>query len=78
MILSNRDIIDGVNKGLFNISPLAGNDPMQAPFNTSAIDLRLDDQLQILKEAWLASPLRFFFGLSMLGAWQNGGEMEAF
>jgi dCTP deaminase len=58
MILSNRDIIDGINKGLFNISPLAGIDPSQAPFNTSAVDLRLDDQLQILKEAPAAIDLR--------------------
>lgn len=47
MILSNIAILEGINKGYFNISPLENQDPSQKPFNTSAIDLRLGSELII-------------------------------
>lgn len=58
MILSNRDIIEGIEKGYFDINPLAGKDPTKAPFNTSAVDLRLGAQIQIPKKAPAAIDLR--------------------
>ena len=45
MILSNVEIIKGLDQKLFEISPLAGTDPSKPPFNTSAIDLRLGDEI---------------------------------
>ncbi len=47
MILSNRSILSGIAAGRFNISPLAGQDPTISPFNTSAVDLRLNNQIQV-------------------------------
>jgi dCTP deaminase len=58
MILSNRDIIDNIGKGIFNIDPLAGKDPTKAPFNTSAVDLRLNRQIQIPQKNPVALDLR--------------------
>lgn len=58
MILSNRDIVEGIGKGFFAIEPLAGNDPTKEPFNTSAVDLRLGPQIQIPKKAPAAIDLR--------------------
>jgi dCTP deaminase len=47
MILSNVDIIKCINEGLFSIEPLPHTDPTQAPYNTSAIDLRLGTEITI-------------------------------
>jgi dCTP deaminase len=45
MILSNVEIINCINLGYFSIRPLAGTDPTKPPFNTSAVDLRLSDEI---------------------------------
>jgi len=50
MILSNVEIIRCLDAGLFSIEPLAGNDPTQSPFNTSAVDLRLGDEVTVPDE----------------------------
>jgi len=47
MILSNVEILRCLQEGLFAIDNLAGDDPAQAPFNTSAIDLRLGEEIVI-------------------------------
>ena len=47
MILSNVEILRGVQGGDFSIDPLAGNDPQRSPFNTSAVDLRLSDEIMV-------------------------------
>ena len=49
MILSNIEILNGIKNGCFSISPLMGNDPTQAPFNTSALDLTLAPEIVIPK-----------------------------
>jgi dCTP deaminase len=49
MILSNSEIIKGLNSGLFSIQNIAGKDPTKAPFNTSAVDLRLGDEILVPK-----------------------------
>jgi dCTP deaminase len=50
MVLSNVEIIRCLDAGLFSIEPLAGRDPTQAPFNTSAVDLRLGDEVLVPDE----------------------------
>lgn len=45
MILSNMEIISCMNAGLFTIGGIAGVDPTKPPFNTSAVDLRLGDEV---------------------------------
>jgi dCTP deaminase len=47
LILSNIDIVDCLNKGLFSINPIDNNDPSKPPFNTSAIDLRLGNEILV-------------------------------
>lgn len=47
MILSNVEIVRCLNEGLFSISPMAGKDPTTSPFNTSAVDLRLGDEILV-------------------------------
>ena len=42
MILSNVEILAAIQAGKISVSPLAGQDPSAAPFNTSAIDLTLE------------------------------------
>jgi dCTP deaminase len=37
--------------GAFSISPLAGTEPTQSPFNTSAFDLRLGDEILVPEES---------------------------
>lgn len=49
MILSNTEILICIQKGLFTIEPLDVNDPAEKPFNTSAIDLRLGDEVLVPK-----------------------------
>jgi dCTP deaminase len=41
MILSNRDILEAIDAGDIVIDPLPHRNPGEAPFNTTAIDLRL-------------------------------------
>lgn len=45
MILSNVEIIRCMSAGLFTIGGIAGLDPTKPPFNTSAVDLRLGDEI---------------------------------
>jgi dCTP deaminase len=47
MILSNVEILNCIGSGSFSIKPLAGNDPQRPPFNTSAVDLRLSDEIMV-------------------------------
>lgn len=47
MVLSNIEILRCIEAGLFNIAPLADKDPVKPPFNTSAIDLRLADEVLV-------------------------------
>jgi dCTP deaminase len=47
MILSNREICRALADNKFSIRSLAGEDPSKAPFNTSAVDLRLADEISI-------------------------------
>jgi len=51
MVLSNVEIIRCLNARLFSITPLAGKDPTQSPFNTSAVDLRLGDEILVPDES---------------------------
>lgn len=50
MILSNAEIIRGLHEGRFGISELPGSDPSKPPFNTSAVDLRLSNELVVPKD----------------------------
>jgi dCTP deaminase len=50
MILSNVEILKAIERRHFSITPLAGTDPTKAPFNTSAVDLRLGSQLNVFRE----------------------------
>lgn len=47
MILSNVEILRCIERNDFSIDPLAGRDPQQSPFNTSAVDLRLFDEIMV-------------------------------
>ena len=47
MILSNVEILRCLEEGLFSIRPLAGNDPLKSPFNTTAVDLRLGNEILV-------------------------------
>lgn len=49
MILSNVEIVRCLSNKEFSITSLAGMDPSQKPFNTSAVDLRLADEIVIPK-----------------------------
>ena len=49
MILSNTEILSAIKQSAIQISPLAGEDPSQPPFNTSAIDLRLGNEVVVPK-----------------------------
>jgi deoxycytidine triphosphate deaminase len=49
MILSNVAIVEALAKGLFSIDPPPASDPTAAPFNTSAVDLRLGAEVNIPK-----------------------------
>ena len=46
MILSNGEIISGIHNGYFSIDPLMHEDVSKAPYNTTAIDLRLDSEIR--------------------------------
>ena len=50
MILSNQAILDAMDQGAFSIAPIEGRDPSGAPFNASAIDLRLGTEVLIPKK----------------------------
>ena len=47
MILSNKEILKALSDKRFSIKNLAGNDPSEKPFNTSAVDLRLGSEIII-------------------------------
>ncbi len=47
LILSNTKILECIKQGLFSIDPLENFDPANDPFNTSAIDLRLGNEVLI-------------------------------
>ena len=49
MILSNIAILEAINRGALTIEPLAGTNPLDSPFNTSAVDLRLGSEVLIPK-----------------------------
>jgi dCTP deaminase len=51
MVLSNIQIVDALNRGFFSIDNLAGSDPQEKPFNTSAVDLQLGDEIVIPRVA---------------------------
>lgn len=51
MILSNVEIVRCLKEAAFSITPLLGSDPTQAPFNTSAVDLRLGDEILVPEES---------------------------
>ena len=63
LILSNIEIWNGLNKGLFSINPLLNKeDTSRPPYNTSSIDLRLGHEVFIP-----TGELPFQFGLSKKG-----------
>lgn len=45
MILSNVEIVACIQTNAFRINRIAGMDPARPPFNTSAVDLRLADEI---------------------------------
>lgn len=47
MILSNVEIVKALGEKQFEIDKLAGSDPSKPPFNTSAVDLRLGDEILV-------------------------------
>jgi dCTP deaminase len=47
MILSNVEIVNCLRQGKFKIEELPSLDPTKKPFNTSAVDLRLSDEIII-------------------------------
>lgn len=47
MVLSNVEILKALRAKHIIIDPIAGDNPAVAPFNTSAVDLRLGNQLMI-------------------------------
>lgn len=47
MILSNVEIVNGLKKKHFSINPISTLDPSKPPFNTSAVDLRLGDEITV-------------------------------
>lgn len=50
MILSNQQILAAIKAGRIRIDELAGTDPLHAPFNTSAVDLRLSEILRVFSD----------------------------
>lgn len=47
MILSNIEILSALKSGRISIENLAGHDPAEKPFNTTAVDLRLGHEISI-------------------------------
>ena len=47
MILSNSEIVRCLEGGKFSIEGIAGMNPTQKPFNTSAVDLRLASEIVV-------------------------------
>jgi len=47
MVLSNVEIVKAINAGDISIQDIAGMDPGEKPFNTSAVDLRLGTEICI-------------------------------
>jgi dCTP deaminase len=48
VVLSNVEIVNAIARGAFTIQDLAGLDPSTAPFNTSAVDLRIGNEINVL------------------------------
>lgn len=58
MILSNVGILNAIKDKLISIGDLTGDEnPSEAPFNTSAIDLRLSEEIVIPEPASIAIDL---------------------
>jgi dCTP deaminase len=49
MILSNTEILKCLDRGDFTITPHPGNDTTKSPYNTSAIDLKLGNEIRVPK-----------------------------
>jgi dCTP deaminase len=47
MILSNSEIVAAINSKRIAIDGIAGLDPSEKPFNTSAVDLRLGSEISV-------------------------------
>ncbi len=47
MVLSNAEIVAAIKQNKIAIDGIAGLDPSEKPFNTSAVDLRLGSELSI-------------------------------
>lgn len=47
MILSNTEIVEAIKAGKIAIGGIAGMDPVEKPFNTSAVDLHLGNEVRI-------------------------------
>ena len=59
MVLSNVEIVKAIKDGLIKVDGIAGMDPSEKPFNTSAVDLRLGSEISIpLDDAPVALDLR--------------------
>jgi dCTP deaminase len=59
MILSNVKILEAIKEERLAISSFTGNeDPSQKPFNTSAVDLRLGDEISVPEGGAFAVDLR--------------------
>ncbi len=50
MILSNVKIVEAIQKGHLSIAPLPHLEAAEAPFNTSAIDLTLGDEILVPRQ----------------------------
>jgi len=49
MVLSNVEIVKALESGVFKINGLLARDPSERPFNASAVDLRLGNEIVIPK-----------------------------
>jgi dCTP deaminase len=47
VVLSNVEIVKALKRGDFEVADLAGLEPSEKPFNASAVDLRLGDEIII-------------------------------
>lgn len=59
MILSNTAILEAIKAGRLKIGELTGDeDPGQPPFNTTSIDLHLNDRISVIQPTPAAFDLR--------------------
>ncbi len=73
MILSNVEIVNCINKKLFSITPLDRLDPTSKPFNTSAIDLRLGDEILVPTST---SPIQFDLRTGSIAKYWNDNSKK--